>query len=235
MSLSSSRPAPLHVLVMAKAPVAGTVKTRLCPPCSPQEAAAVAEAALADTLEAVAGCGAEVKVVAIDGSPGGWMPAGLRVIAQRGASFAARLANAWAETRPWTGGWGIQIGMDTPQVTSGELDGLLEVLRDRDPDCRAESTAVLGMARDGGWWVIGLPGTDPAAVFGGVPMSTPETGRIQEERLRSLGLAVTRAEVRSDIDTFDDLLEVTAGLPWSRTAAAAGRVIGLGAGRGAWA
>jgi glycosyltransferase A (GT-A) superfamily protein (DUF2064 family) len=214
--MSSGGPArPLHVLVMAKAPVAGKVKTRLCPPCSPQEAAAVAEAALADTLDAVVGCCAEVKVVALDGAAGPWLPSGLRVINQRGAGLAERLANAWADTRPWSGGCGIQIGMDTPQVTAWELDELLGMLRGQQPG------ALLGLARDGGWWVIGLPGTDPKSVFGGLPMSTSRTGHAQAERLRHLGLVVTEAPTRSDIDTFDDLLEVAAGLPGSRTAAVA--------------
>src|SRR5690606_23084798 len=65
-----------HLLVMAKAPVAGRVKTRLVPPLSAAEAAAVAEAALADTLEAVAACGAERRVLALDGEPGPWLPEG---------------------------------------------------------------------------------------------------------------------------------------------------------------
>jgi glycosyltransferase A (GT-A) superfamily protein (DUF2064 family) len=218
----------LHMLVMAKAPVPGKVKTRLCPPCSPQEAAAVAEAALADTLDAVAGCGADVKIVALDGLPGPWLPPGLRVIDQRGAGLAERLANAWADTRPWSGGCGIQIGMDTPQVTAGELDGLLGMMEGRQPG------ALLGLARDGGWWVIGLPGTDPRSVFAGLPMSTSHTGAAQADRLRHLGLSVTEAPIRSDIDTFDDLLEVAAGLPGSRTAAVAAglRIPALSVGRG---
>ena len=60
----------VNLLVMAKAPVAGRVKTRLCPPCTPAEAAAIAEAALADTLDAVAACGAGRRIVALDGEPG---------------------------------------------------------------------------------------------------------------------------------------------------------------------
>ena len=44
--------ADVTVIVLAKAPVAGRVKTRLCPPCTPAEAATLAEAALADTLAA---------------------------------------------------------------------------------------------------------------------------------------------------------------------------------------
>ena len=102
------------LLVMAKAPVAGRVKTRLCPPLTPLQAAAVAEAALADTLAAVAGCGASRKVVALAGEPGPWLPPGFEVVAQRGVGLASRLVHAWADV----GGPGVQIGMDTPQVTA---------------------------------------------------------------------------------------------------------------------
>ena len=84
MSTAAQRRSPQvpHVLVMAKSPVPGRVKTRLCPPCTPAEAAALAEAALADTLEAVAACGAGRRILALDGAPGPWLPAGFEVVAQ---------------------------------------------------------------------------------------------------------------------------------------------------------
>ncbi|HEX4865631.1 MAG TPA: DUF2064 domain-containing protein, partial [Acidimicrobiales bacterium] len=110
-----------HLLVMAKAPVPGKVKTRLCPPLTPSEAAEVAAAALADTLEAVAGCRADRKILALDGSPGDWIPAGFEVVPQRGDTFNDRLAAAWKHAN----GPGLQIGMDTPQVTSELLDSCL--------------------------------------------------------------------------------------------------------------
>ena len=205
-----------HLLVMAKAPVAGRVKTRLCPPCSPEEAAAVAAAALADTLEAVAGCAADRKIVALAGRPGPSLrahleSAGVEVIAQRGATFADRLAHAWSDAGPI----GVQIGMDTPQVTTAELDDLLTLLPDR-----PEPVAVLGHAPDGGWWALGLAGADPSVAFAGIPMSTPVTGRLQEERLATLGLRVVHAPVRRDIDTIEDLLAVAATMaPRSHTRA----------------
>jgi len=195
-----------HVVVMAKEPRPGRVKTRLCPPYSPADAAAVAEAALADTLAAVARCGAGRKVLALDGRPGPWLPPGFEVIPQRGDDFNERLANAWNDA----GGAGIQIGMDTPQVTASELDALLARL-DR-------SDAVLGHAFDGGWWVIGWRAANPAAMFGGIPMSTPETGRAQECRIRSLGLRLHRAAPKRDIDTVDDLRIVARHHPLLRTA-----------------
>jgi glycosyltransferase A (GT-A) superfamily protein (DUF2064 family) len=82
------------VLVIAKAPVPGRVKTRLCPPCTPDEAAALARAALEDTLEAAAGAGAERRVLVLEGQPGPWLPAGWDIVAQRGNGLAERLAAA---------------------------------------------------------------------------------------------------------------------------------------------
>jgi len=166
----------------------------------------VAEAALADTLAAVARCSAPRKVLALDGRPGPWLPPGFDVIPQRGHDFNQRLANAWNDA----GGAGIQIGMDTPQVSASELDALLAGL-DR-------SDAVLGHAVDGGWWVIGWRAADPAAMFRGIPMSTPETGRAQEHRIRALGLRLQRAAPKRDIDSIDDLRIVARHHPLLRTA-----------------
>jgi hypothetical protein len=194
---------------MAKSPQPGRVKTRLCPPCTPEEAAAVATAALADTFDAVAACGAVRKVVALDGEPGPWLPPGFEVVPQYGRDFNQRLTNAWADT----GGPGIQIGMDTPQVTAGELDGLLERI-----DGGSPRPAVLGQARDGGWWVIGWRRADPRAVFAGIPMSTPITGQAQEDRLLALGLDLIGAEPKRDIDTVADLAAVAAAHPHLRIA-----------------
>ena len=70
------RPA-VTLAVIAKAPVAGRVKTRLCPPCTPEEAAALAEAALRDTLAAMAAAAPRAawrrRVVVLDGAPGAWL------------------------------------------------------------------------------------------------------------------------------------------------------------------
>ncbi len=195
----------MHVLVMAKSPVPGRVKTRLCPPCTPVEAAALAEAALADTLDAVAGSGAGRRVVALDGAPGPWLPPGFTVVAQCGGSFARRLAHAWSVA----GGPGVQIGMDTPQVTAADLDHALGTLDAAD--------AALGYAADGGWWAIGLRRPHPAA-FRGVPMSTARTGRAQEARLRALGLDVTVLPTLVDLDTTADLPTVVASGAAARTA-----------------
>jgi glycosyltransferase A (GT-A) superfamily protein (DUF2064 family) len=183
-----------HVLVMAKAPVPGQVKTRLCPPLSYAQAGAIAEAALADTLDAVARCGADRKVVALEGRPGPWLPPGFEVIRQRPGGLDRRLAGAWADV----GGPGLQIGMDTPQVTAALLDSCLE------KTFSPEATASLGLAGDGGWWAIGLSALWGVDVFTGVPMSTPATGRAQLDRLTETGHVVARLPELDDVDRFDD-------------------------------
>ncbi len=197
--------AAVHVLVMAKAPVPGRVKTRLCPPCTPDEAAALAEASLADTLEAVATSGASRRMLALDGAPGPWLPPGFHVFAQCEGSFDRRLTHAWATA----GGPGLQIGMDTPQVTAADIDHALGTL--------SASGAVLGHAADGGWWAIGLRRAYRDA-FLGVPMSTDRTGVAQEARLRFLGLDVALLPTLVDLDTVADLPAVAAAAPMSRTA-----------------
>lgn len=194
---------------MVKEPVPGRVKTRLCPPCRPDEAAQIAEAAIIDTLAAACASRASEVVVALDGAPGPWLPGGVRVVPQCDGGLADRLTAAWSETR----GPGIQIGMDTPQLTPADLDRAMDGLA-ADP-----GGAVLGPARDGGWWLIGMHGSTPGA-FDDVPMSSAETGARQLERLEALGLRTVLLEQRTDVDHFDDAVEVAGQIPHSRFAAA---------------
>lgn len=204
-----------HLLVMAKAPVPGRVKTRLVPPMTPVESASVAEAALADTLEAVASCGAERFIVALDGEPGPWLPEGFTVIQQVEGTFNERLAAAWAAA----GGPGLQIGMDTPQVSPELLDTCLATVAD------GSHEAALGLAEDGGWWAIGLAEPHPEA-FAGVPMSRSDTGALQHEHLRALGLSVTDLPALRDLDDADDARAIAELAPRTRTAERVRAVLG---------
>jgi glycosyltransferase A (GT-A) superfamily protein (DUF2064 family) len=83
------------------------------PPCSYEQAAALAEAALADTLHTVLTVPARRRVLVLDGRPGPWLPAGFDVVPQCGGSLDERLARAFAAVP----GPALLIGMDTPQVT----------------------------------------------------------------------------------------------------------------------
>jgi glycosyltransferase A (GT-A) superfamily protein (DUF2064 family) len=201
-----------HLLVMAKSPLPGAVKTRLCPPCSPDEAAALAEAALADTLDAVATAGVDRRLLALAGPPGTWVPPGFEVFAQRGDTFAERLDHAWSRVD----GPGLQIGMDTPQITPRLLDECLLVLDGGD-----DRVAALGSAADGGWWALGV--TAPVSgMFESVTMSAPTTGTEQRRRLESLGFTVDALPELIDVDSAGDACTVAMATPNTRF----GRLVG---------
>ena len=193
------------IAVIAKAPVAGRSKTRLCPPCTPEQAATLAAAALADTLAAVAATPAQRHIVVLDGGPGPWLPDDFEVVAQRGRGLAERLAGAFADI----GEAALIVGMDTPQVASRLLSLALDRLGHAD--------AVLGPAPDGGYWAIGLRAAEDA-VFAGVPMSVAHTCAAQRARLQALGLTTRELPALRDVDTIADAYAVAAVAPASRLA-----------------
>ena len=201
-----------QVIVIAKEPVPGRVKTRLTPPFTPVEAAALAEAALADTLAAVADATVTRRVLALEGAPGRWLPPGFDVIGQRGGGLDERIAWALADTRASWSAPVVLIGMDTPQVTPELLASAAE------PLVSGAADATFGMAEDGGFWLLGLREIDPALVLG-VAMSRPDTGARQLRRLVEGGLRVLPLPALTDVDTADEAERVAAMLPDSRFAA----------------
>lgn len=203
----------MDLLVLAKEPVAGRAKTRLCPPCSPAEAAAIAEAALADTLEAAMSSGADRVVLSLDGRPGPWCPVGVEVLDQGQGTLADRLATTWRATR----GPALQVGMDTPQADAAVLAAAMTQLIDG-PDA-----AVLGQALDGGWWAIGFLEPHPE-VFARIPTSQADTGGRQLCRLVESGLATGLLPALRDVDTWADAVAVAARCPGGRFETAVRRV-----------
>lgn len=212
-AVSGAPAGPADLVVIAKEPVPGRVKTRLTPAYTPAEAAELAEAALRDTLAAVAAAPAGRRTLVLAGAPGPWLPAGFTVIGQRGGGLDERLAHAFAAA--WDGRPLVLIGMDTPQVTPALLAGAGWALRRRG--------AVLGPASDGGFWLLGLRRPD-ARLLRGVPMSRPDTGAAQLARLRAAGLDVAELPELTDVDTPADAGAVAAAAPGTRFAAAVGRL-----------
>jgi rSAM/selenodomain-associated transferase 1 len=197
------------VVVLAKAPVPGRVKTRLCPPCTPHQAAVLATAAILDTLAAVDGSTCRRRVLALDGAPGPWVPPRWDVVPQSQGDLGDRLDAAVVTID----GPVLVVGMDTPQLTSSLLDSAWERLLAPGVD------AVLGPARDGGFWTIGVR-VPRSGLFEGVAMSTADTGRQQGARLRELGLRVAELAQLRDVDTIADAHEVAGAIPRSHFAAA---------------
>jgi rSAM/selenodomain-associated transferase 1 len=201
-----------QVVVIAKEPVPGRVKTRLTPPFSPRQAAGLARAALADTLAAAAAVPAARPVVALDGTAGPWLPAGVHVVAQRGGGLDERIAGALADAYRALAVPVVLIGMDTPQVTPALLESALRPLADGTVD------AVFGPAADGGFWLLGLRRPDPDLVRG-VPMSTAHTGVTQAARLAWAGLRIHWLPLLRDVDTAADAYAVAREAPGTRFAA----------------
>lgn len=213
---------PVTTVVLAKAPEPGRVKTRLCPPATPELAAAIASAALLDTLDAAAGVPGDT-VVALTGDRSAATGAaelaaaldGLSVVTQRGDGLAARIAAAHADAAALHPGRPtLQVGMDTPQATADLLSRCADRLAEPGVD------AVLGPATDGGWWVLGLRDPLAAAALHDVPMSTAETGDRTLDALRAAGLRVVLAEPLTDVDTAAEAVAVAERLPGSRFARA---------------
>lgn len=204
------------VVVIAKSPVAGQVKTRLCPPLTTHGAATLAAAALTDTLDAVRGAAATRRVLALAGALSA-PPPGFEVLPQRGDCFADRLANAFADAGP---GPVLLIGMDTPQLASRQIDLALTELLATD--------VVLGRAIDGGWWALGLQDGRHAEVLQDVPMSTPDTAAGTYLALRTLGLRIHELPWLRDVDTFPDAVAVARLAPATRFARALDLVLADG-------
>ncbi|SFS89178.1 TIGR04282 family arsenosugar biosynthesis glycosyltransferase [Saccharopolyspora flava] len=207
------------LLIVAKAPVPGLAKTRLCPPATPEQAAELAAAGLLDTLDAVLATPGAHPVVALTGDLDRAARApelrerlsATTLLTQRGADFPHRLAAAHADTAR-LGLPVLQIGMDTPQVTPALLAEACERLRGAE--------AVLGPATDGGWWAIGFRDPGAARLLAGIPTSRADTGRRTLHALRGAGLRVAALPELTDVDTMPDARAVAAAIPGSRFAEA---------------
>ena len=205
-------PAPT-LLVLAKSPVPGRVKTRLSPACSPEQAAALAEAALADTLETLGRVPAGRRILVLEGAPGRWLPPGWEVFPQAGGGLDARLAHAFAAVAGEVPA--LLVGMDTPQLSARTLAEALS------PAARTGVDAWFGPAADGGFWTLGLARPDAGLarrLLLGVPMSTGSTGAVLRGRLAAEGLRVASLPLLTDVDTVAEAAEVAALAPHTRFA-----------------
>lgn len=205
------------LLIVAKAPVPGLAKTRIAATVGAKAAADLAAAALLDTLDVATSCDADV-VVALTGdlgtaARGGEIAAALAnvsVIDQRGDGLAERLAHAHADAAAH--GPVVQVGMDTPQVTTDDFAAADALVR--------SDGAVIGPAVDGGWWLLGLDDASRAKLLLDVPMSAADTGA---RTSAALGGDPPRLRELRDMDTWTDVVAIAGQVPDRRIAEAARR------------
>jgi len=194
---------------MAKAPVPGQVKTRLGASIGHELAAALAAAALLDTLAACRSAFDDCYLAldgsfsdAVEGSALAAATSDWHVFPQTTGELGTRLAHAHELVARSGPGAVVQVGMDTPQLTASQLRTIAAGAQ--------RGTAVLGPALDGGWWVLALEDASAGRVLVGVPMSTPQTYQHTRAALRGAGLDVVPGEQLRDIDTVEDAVVVAA-------------------------
>jgi len=190
------------IIVFAKHPEAGQVKTRLCPPFTPQQAAAFYEALLRDVLESTARDG---QVLGFSLRLALHPPAAVEewaarapafaVLPQRGANLAARMEDAAA--RAFADGCAPVLlrGSDSPALPPGTVRAARNALRNAE--------LVICPDRDGGYNLAGL--ARPAPGLFNHPMSTRQTLQHTMQRAAKRGLRCTRLPAGFDIDTAEDL------------------------------
>jgi hypothetical protein len=194
---------PATLVVFARYPRPGEVKTRLAPRLGLDGAAALARRMLvatwAEALAAArsAGCRLELHGCGADGAGfSALLGDDVAFFAQSGEGFGERLERAFASALERGGGRVVLVGADCPVLSARHFDEALAALESND--------AVLGPARDGGWWLLGLR-APAAALFHDIAWSTPIVFEQTLAAARASGLSVALLEELADIDTPADL------------------------------
>lgn len=191
------------LIIFAKAPIPGQVKTRLCPPLSPDEAASLHGSIVLDMLERSRGLSSMDRFVACFPSPAHVFfkileeRHGVRLLAQTGDDLGARMANALADVFAQGYRRVLVIGTDLPTLPGSVFGEALALLDIHD--------VVLGPAQDGGYYLIGLRKPAPE-LFADIPWSTDRVLALTQTKAAAAGLKTALLPVRRDIDTLDDLV-----------------------------
>lgn len=202
--------------VMARAPIAGRCKTRLCPPLTPEQAAAFYRAMLEDTLSAYATM-SSVRLVVMaspedDGvavvralSPPNW-----EVVAQAGDGLGARLAHAFV-TLGRDGGPVALVDSDSPTVPIAPIASALSALSARSARSALDAPrALVGPCDDGGYYLVALGNVTEEAlrILSDVPWSTSRVLEVTRAHCRSLRIPLDELPTWYDVDDGRDLVRL---------------------------
>jgi uncharacterized protein len=200
---------PVGLAVMAKAPRVGAVKTRLCPPLRPPEAAELARCFLLDAVDRVAAVAGVRPVLAYAPVEARAefesLAPGFALLAQQGEDLGARQARLLSDVLDLGHEAALVIGTDSPTLPRECVDEAVALVMARDVDL------VLGPTDDGGYYLIGLRRPCPA-LFDGMPWSTSAVLSRTLERAQRLGLRVACLPAWFDVDTKADLERLAAEL-----------------------
>ena len=205
MTASDSVAQPTRVLVLAKAPQPGRVKTRLIPVLGPAGAAMLARQMLAQTLQTALAAGLEAVELCMSPAPNdaAWqgvdIPVSVLCSAQGEGDLGQRMARAVTRVTLEHQQAVLLIGTDCPDLTAQHLKQAAQALRHHD--------AVLLGACDGGYVLLGLKAPCPS-IFTDMPWSTPVVATQTLQRLAAQGLRVWQGPVLHDIDEPADLQQL---------------------------
>ncbi len=203
------------LIVMAKAPRAAQVKTRLCPPLHPEEAASLAAAFLKDAVTRAAGFGLSVLIAYTPADRRAELeeilPSGLLWTPQQGEDLGARMLSAMQAASVQRFSPLVLIGTDSPTIPPSLLASAFELLT------ADEADMVVGPSKDGGYYLIGLKQPTPG-LFDAVAWSTPRALPDTLRNAEALGLHAVQLPQWYDVDTPDDLTRLQAELRSSQAA-----------------
>jgi rSAM/selenodomain-associated transferase 1 len=185
------------VVVFAREPVPGRVKSRLAATLGDANAARVYEATLEHTLDVASRSGARVVLSLADAPSSAWVYRfEFEVEIQHGNDLGARLEDVFARRFGEGEGRVVVIGSDCPWIFPNHIAKAVARLSAVD--------AVFGPATDGGYWLVAQrqPGL---SLFENIPWSQPETLERTRQRLVASGGTWSELEELVDIDTMDDL------------------------------
>ncbi len=203
--------------IFAKEPVAGRVKTRLCPPLTPAQAADLYRIALAETVQRLS-TGPWQTLLFYTGARDYFAQnfPGLPLIPQQGSDLGARMAAALSALLAAGARGAVLVGSDSPDLPPAHLAEAFSRLGDHD--------AVLAPAADGGYVLIGESRHHPA-LFRGIPWSSPEVLLRTRERAERCALSLAELPPWEDLDDIHALRNLLERSPACATAGTVRRLL----------
>lgn len=204
---------PSALVVFAKAPEPGLVKTRLTGVLTEEEAARLYEAFLWDSLEAYVGLPAVVRLYLAPSSgdlPDGLVPEDVSVHTQRGAGLGERMLNAFVET--FVAGYErvVIIGTDHPTLPLAFVERAFAELA-------SPLATVIGPSEDGGYYLLGMNEVYPQ-LFRGMTYSHPDVFEDTLQRVHTTPASLSILPTWYDVDTPAALRRLAADLDAGRDA-----------------
>ena len=190
-----------HIIVFAKDPQPGKVKTRLFDRYSPEEAAQLYRAFICDTLDKAGRVEANAHILCFAPSSSTTSMAeiagpGWDLVPQANADLGERMATALRQSLESGANRVILTGTDIPSLPSAHLSQALDALGNHD--------VVLGPSTDGGYYLVGVSGDHPA-IFHDIEWSTPHVFPQTIERIKAAELRLGLVPPWYDVDTPEEV------------------------------